>query len=188
MDISSFCEKHLKDIYNLSNYAFGNNYHSESHYRSYIDSPGNIGIVAIDKKKVIGFLTLNIIDSKNRNDFFLTDFSWFLKEENNKNIAVIHQIVVHPNSQKQGIGNLLIQEANNKISNINCLCIAWKNKGKVDLNSVLTKNHFSAIKTIKNYWFKDSIQNNYSCPTCGHPCKCDAIVYIKKGLHFEDLL
>jgi len=52
--------------------------------------------------------------------------------------------------------------------------------GSVPVNRLLLKLGFYAKLAIKKYWYEDSIIYGYSCPECGNPCICEAVIYEAK--------
>jgi len=57
---------------------------------------------------------------------------------------------------------------------------AWKQKesGVINVDGILKQSGLQAHKTIENFWASDSMEKNYTCPSCGSPpCRCSVVLY-----------
>ena len=54
----------------------------------------------------------------------------------------------------------------------------WKYDGNLGLTHWIEKNGGVVVEIVENYWLKDSVERNYSCSLCGHPCTCTMTLYL----------
>jgi ribosomal protein S18 acetylase RimI-like enzyme len=181
MIITELKNEHISSIIDLSNEAFGYGFINTIYLTAYLSSTNKYCLVALNSNnQVIGFITTK---TTNYNDF---STSFFEDEELKKynNISIIKQVVVNKAYQNQQIASLLLKKVLEILvvnSNV-IVCIAWNNNNRIALKNILERNLFNAIKSIPNYWYADSITNNYNCIRCGKPpCSCSAELYIKKN-------
>ncbi len=57
----------------------------------------------------------------------------------------------------------------------------WLYDGNTGLIKWIEKNDGEVVRVVENFWLKDSIEENYSCSICGHPCKCIMTLYYVKN-------
>jgi len=181
MQITSLQKNHIQEIILLSNQVFGENFLTKSYLLQYINSTNHVGYVLVTNKNLIGYLLAETLNFKQFTDSILIEKEWFKEHfKDYNNINLIQQIAINKQYQKQGFANQLIKETTNHLS-ITC-CLAWKKGKVVALKNTLLKNDFNYLRTIDNYWSKDSLVKKYNCVFCGQPpCNCSAEVYIKKN-------
>ena len=57
----------------------------------------------------------------------------------------------------------------------------WLYEGNKGLIKWIEANDGEVVKVVQNFWLKDSIEENYSCSICGHPCQCTMTLYCVKN-------
>ena len=86
--------------------------------------------------------------------------------------------VVESNHRGEGIGLKLAQFITEiaKESVDAIITTAWDKEGQVRFPESLNMEH---LGDIPNYWYNESEEKGFFCPSCGEPpCKCSAKVYI----------
>jgi hypothetical protein len=167
----------------LSNYALGKDYLNHASLEKYCNSNNFIGFIALEENKVIGFTLIDILSPAELKNTVLKDNDWFYNlVKLYQKIALIKQTVVNRKFNNKGIGSKLVEFSNKElISKFDIqLSTVWKKENGNAMSNILMENGFSLLKTITNYWKKDSLINLYDCPVCRNPCKCSTEVYIKK--------
>jgi len=181
LEIIKICPSHFKDIVSLSDEQFGVGYISKEYLKKLISTKQNEGFVALYHQKVVGYVLLKIAHHfLDLESIILKDKEWFKSLfQNNYPVGVIETIVVDKGYNNRGIGKLLVQASLNQLRNKtnSVVSFLWQHPNGTPLETLLTKYQFKHQKTIKNYWFKDSILKNYNCKYCGQPCYCQCMVY-----------
>jgi GNAT superfamily N-acetyltransferase len=181
MKICSLQKNHISKLLILSDEVFGENFLTEGFLSKYLFSDYQVGLVAIDENKILGYLLFDNLSLNELKEVALEEGEWFYEKFTPyQSICLIKQIAVVKEHQKQGVANQLFKECI-KLSEIAC-CLAWKKGDAVSLKNLLIKNSFDYEKTLYNYWYKDSLTKKYNCTYCGEPpCKCSAEVYFKRN-------
>lgn len=98
-----------------------------------------------------------------------------------KKTAIIKTLAIQQKYQRTGFGTRLLRTALEELlgSVDRFEVIAWElsDTNLIPLESILVKTGFVKSHEITNYWLDDSIQRGYSCPSCGNPCQCSAVIF-----------
>lgn len=150
-------------IKNISNQCFGNNYLNISTINSAIES--NSLLVIKENGEVIGFCLFSI-SNRDKADSYQSQ---------------IETLAVSKNYQNKGYGSILL---NNTIKIIRSQSIknifykGWLEGPNHFFIDKIKSLGFQKIKTIRNYWKKQSIEEGFICDLCGAPpCKCTLNLY-----------
>jgi len=185
MEFTALQKEHLKEVFELANNTLGNNYITSSYLKQYLNSKNYLGFVLLENNKVIAFISIVILSPSTLKKMVLKENDWFYKlAKNYPKIALQKQTIVNPKFTNQGIGTKLVKLSIKEVTPLTDIQLStvWKKEGDLAMEKLLLKNDFRLIKTIQNYWYKDSLNNNYNCLICGTPpCKCATEVYIKKN-------
>ncbi len=95
-------------------------------------------------------------------------------------LGVLQSVGVEPKYQMRGIGTLLIRSAMKGLHERGAetlFSIAWKAPDGIHAHAVLTHMGFVPFGTVEHFWRDESKQQGYSCPSCGNPCQCAAVLY-----------
>ena len=163
---------HLDALLFISDQLFGKGYYTKNQLSELDQS--SIVRVAIVKEKVIGFFVFKILTSKS---------ALYLNSNAETKILEVKTIAVSPSYQRMGVGSRMFSAVNNFLEehNIeNCYCVAWRRGDFVPMHNIHIRNSFEVLKEIDNYWYEDSIKNQFHCPDCGIPCYCSAVIYKKQ--------
>lgn len=97
-------------------------------------------------------------------------------------LGVIQTVGVARDCQRQGLGTRLVSETTNALLGLEAsaiIVIAWKARGVVALDAVLARNRYAPLLSLPRFWHQESLRMGYQCPVCGHPCRCDAVLYLR---------
>lgn len=97
-------------------------------------------------------------------------------------ILVVKTMVIQAGYQRKGYGTQLLQYLIDAIEGNEVgamLAVGWKSDECVNIQHMMDTFKFSELCELPEFWKVDSIKYGFQCPTCGHPCKCSAIIYSK---------
>jgi len=105
-----------------------------------------------------------------------------------KTIGFFKSVAVTEKHEKQGIASalteaIILEFRNRSIRNL--MAFSWKRSSGPTSIGILKNYGFKELCVIPDFWTEDSIRREYSCPECGSPCHCSAIVF-HKTLHADD--
>ena len=178
-----FLPQFSKEMVEIGNERFGNNYTNENKLRKYAEKENNICKLAIDIKneKLLGFFLMHGTDiSGLAKEFKLTaeEIKNFIG--NNEKICVAKSLVLQKNSEKGGIATELVREGIEKAKKMGFYS-SWsplwiRKDGSIPAKKVIERNGFLFYKNAHMLWVDDE---DYRCVDCNGPCKCDAAIYYK---------
>lgn len=93
-------------------------------------------------------------------------------------IGTIADVAVHPDYQGQGWGSHLISSVllYFQYTQVNIVrCPAWETSKGVHLDKALKKNGFKRKERMLRT--PEDARTEFSCPVCGHNCKCYMVIY-----------
>lgn len=140
-------------------------------------------LVAILHGKIVGFSYARILQpgdiaqiTRSTHDI-PPDVS--LSEQRGK-LGYLHAVGVDPKFQRRCIGTVLVREsieALKKLGAETLLSVGWKSEKGIHIGGILSRSNLTAFREIKEYWLEDSKKKGYSCPSCGNPCRCSAVIF-----------
>ena len=93
-------------------------------------------------------------------------------------VSSLKTIVVDPAWKGRTLAKRLAQEAlSTFVAETAWTSPAWEHDGRVPADELLRSLGFAPVVRLADYWFDDSVRRGYSCPACGHPCHCAAVLY-----------
>lgn len=95
-------------------------------------------------------------------------------------LALIDSVAIDPAYQKQGIGSKLIEKTLEALQALDMevvISFGWKEDGNVNIAPTFNYFQFKTRHEFEKFWYQDSIEKDYTCPHCGHPCECDAVLF-----------
>ncbi|MGB8412677.1 MAG: GNAT family N-acetyltransferase [Candidatus Binatus sp.] len=142
-----------------------------------IKTRGRSGIVA-------GFVLAKMIQ-RGEHSFLFKGFNVAIPADidhanTNGKLGLLQTVGVEPLYQMRGIGSLLIKQAMTELHARGAetlLSTAWKAHDGIHAHSALTRAGFVPFETIEKFWLHESEKQGYSCPSCGNPCHCTAVLY-----------
>jgi GNAT superfamily N-acetyltransferase len=133
-----------------------------------------------DGQKLIGF---NLSYQCSLGQFFYdTQSTLPLKLPLESKIMVVKTMVIQAGYQRKGYGTQLLQYLIDAIDSSEIetmLALGWKSDDCVNIQHMMDTFEFTELCELPEFWKADSVKYGYQCPTCGHPCKCPAIIYSK---------
>lgn len=185
MHVRQATENDIPAIIPIADKEFGQGYLTESQLQAYISEPEQyLFKIAEDVNGMLEGFCISIIACPNEMGHYLQDAGAKQLFNGEEKIGIIKSVAI--TTKGRGTGTMLIRESMDVLKeqyHIRQFCsIGWKHPdGHINIEGVLKRSGFTAAKEIAGYWKEDSIKNNYSCPVCGHPCKCAAVIFIKTG-------
>ena len=139
-------------------------------------------LVAKDKhtKKVLGFCIVDVIGYEKVLE--MTKGRQIVELREDSKIGYVKTIAIGRKYAGKGIGTDLLSAAVQtlKASGVESyVSTAWKHAGIINVASLLSGAGFVKKMELENYWLQSSIDENFDCPHCGHPCYCSCVIYIK---------
>lgn len=134
--------------------------------------------------KVLGFCTGKKITLQDLYELIPQLKAKKLKQlEAGENLGFIGSIATDPSYSGRGIGSAVIQSCIQGLEamNINVLVMTgWKTGNGVHIGGIAKNLDFQPVLEIAEFWKNQSIEQGFSCPSCGHPpCLCSAVVYVR---------
>lgn len=168
-------QKDIEQIVAISNICFGDQYLTKQHISKQFEWY-KYNYVAVIDANVVGFCFAQILSA---NDIYkIYGFS----QNEKQNIALIKTIAVHPEYQRNKIASKLLNviycELQQNESKHKLLYPCWNEPVSTAFCNSLSHLGFKKLKQIDNFWYVDSLNNNYNCIKCGSPpCKCSLLLY-----------
>lgn len=140
-------------------------------------------LVAVLHGKIVGFSYARILQPGDVGQIIRSthdvppDVS--LSEQRGK-LGYLHTVGVDPKFQRRGIGTALVKESIEELKKLGAetlLSVGWKSEKGVHIGGVLKRSNLTAFREINEYWLEDSRKKGYSCPSCGNPCQCSAVIF-----------
>ncbi len=177
-------EKHIASLVNLSNEGFGQGYHDETYFYSFLSIPNKKCFVALYQHQIIGFSTVgcyHLAQLRQTIEPYQLNY-WIALLNEEVKTGYRHQTYVCPKFRNKGIGKQLFKRSNQWLYNNNLdiiITVLWLNSSN-SLKNWVEKDGFVLYKTIDGYWSEESVKKNYYCAICSKPpCHCSAAVYFK---------
>jgi ribosomal protein S18 acetylase RimI-like enzyme len=185
---------HIQQALDTLKGELGKNYILRKVFETYIyddnNFSGKAAFIAQDNMTgdVVGTLTAEIVSPEAFKASFLDSFDLAkelpdVQQLNGKCIGLIKSVAVAPEFQGRGIGTQLVKDAIKKLEEHGAeafYALGWVSKERgCHIQGVLEALDFRMISQFDCFWYKDSIEYGYSCPSCGHPCQCSTRLFVK---------
>jgi len=97
-------------------------------------------------------------------------------------VADLELIAVSGLFAGRGIGTTLVRTA--LVWATQCgaeaiFALAWSDAQGPHAAKILERSDFTALATLDDAWYADSLEKGYRCPSCGWPCHCAAVLYAR---------
>ena len=151
--------------------------------REQILSSSTFTDIAVLGGEIIGF-SCGIV--KNGKEFFLENgqFPSGIKKRMliQERIGITKSLAIRKDRQNLGVGTSLFAvriENFRKLGAGAVLMPGWQYPGGTTaIDGIARSFGFRKLGTVKDYYYRDSIKRQYSCPVCGPPpCRCSAVIY-----------
>lgn len=160
---------HVLNAIRFSNETLGEGYITEDYLDGCMASNNHIVLGVYEHDRLVGFGIGEVATE-------------YLGLQTSGNIGVIRTIAVNPLCQRKGYGYYLTQQISLLLTKRCTLLasMAWEHDGHVPMERIFKGLNYHLKQELHLYWYLDSIINGYQCPTCGNPCYCSGIVYVKR--------
>ena len=140
--------------------------------------PCGLTLVAVEDGSPIGFIYSHTIDPSEPLANCVRDAG--LVASRSDPIMVLQTIVVASTHRHRGIGAALVRATLQGLESVSIVSPAWEHPdGRVPVHGLLEQFGFVPMHRFSDYWLQDSIDRNYACPDCGHPCHCAMILFCR---------
>jgi len=172
----------IKGCIEIGNSQFGNGFVTELELLNTIKSSNRFGLVSKTNDCISGFVLASIYNSfEELNPILISNSNWFKHRfEHKYPIALIQTIGVSEHHIGLGVGKQLTHAILNQVNRLSrtTLSLVWEHQNGTPLAHILDQCGLKMQIKMPNYWYSDSIQNNYECKYCGTPpCHCTMMVY-----------
>lgn len=147
----------IPSLVSLSEQAFGKSFHNDSYFNSAISSSKNRCYINLYNDVLVAFLTIL----------------------NTENGLRIDSVVVDETHRGKGMASQLFEEVLTDYNSERLQVFVWKESPDGNLEAICQRFGFNKVDEISNYWYEQSLNNEFICKRCGNPCYCTAILYEK---------
>ena len=148
-------------------------------------------LVAQDKAtgEVIGVILAELVAPEALASSFLDSYDLIRNEPTlyrlrNQTTGLIKSVAVDIQARGNGIATQLVQHSVAELTKCGAktfYALGWiTEQGGCHIQGVLESLDFIPVKHFEKFWHNDSIAHKYDCPTCGHPCICSAMLFVKE--------
>ncbi|WP_422122338.1 GNAT family N-acetyltransferase [Planococcus sp. X10-3] len=179
-EIRMVLPRDLADITKILNTSLSFGLATTSRLVQKVNSP--LSLSMIKDGSVIAYISAKELRDLEKEFLFHEDIIEVVKTkfEVNKSIIVTH-IVVDEQYRNQGLGSILLETLLSNSKFHNYFTVGWEKRSskKWDAEKIFKKEGFEIIFYKENYWLRDSLLNDYSCPYCNTGCLCSAKICFK---------
>jgi GNAT superfamily N-acetyltransferase len=96
-------------------------------------------------------------------------------------VGLVRSVAVRPDVQHHGIGTQLVSAAITALRQRGAntlVSLGWADDRGCHIAGVLLALAFQQRGVFDDFWFADSHQRGYRCPSCGGPCRCQAHLFV----------
>lgn len=183
-EIRMVLQRDLADITKILNTSLSFGLATTSKLEEKVNSPSSLCM--IKDGSVIAYVSAKELVEIEKAFLFHEDIVEVVKTkfEVNKSILITH-IVVDEQYRNHGLGSILLERLLSKFKLHNFFTVGWEKRSskKWDAENIFTKQGFELLLYKENYWLRDSLVNNYSCPYCNKGCLCSAKICFKPLKH-----
>lgn len=94
-------------------------------------------------------------------------------------VGVLKSVAVDRTARGRGVGHAVSLAVTSALRYTvpHIISIGWATESGCHIGPTLTRMGYTDHGQIENFWWEDSVKQGYSCPTCGHPCRCAARIF-----------
>lgn len=187
-------EHDIRQALDILRSNLGERYVSHEDLEKYI-SDGNaavikrIALVAKNRKnqEIIGVLLVEVVTNDRLEASLLESYQSirhepYMYQLRNQTTGLIKSIAVDSQARGSGVATELVKTAMQDLNRRGVksfYSIGWVTEEKgCHVQGVLESLGFECVQKFERFWYTDSRKNGYDCPTCGHPCKCSALLFV----------
>lgn len=168
-------------VVEICNHVIGSGYLNMETLHFLLFSEGYKGIVAYYGEELAGFCIWKTFEHRNQMPENMREIESVQSLPPEKCIGYIKLIGVKSHLQRKGIGTSMMDICLEEIIKLcgTILCTAWKNREGTNLETILKSRGFKLQQTIEKFWYRSSLENGFSCASCGKPpCLCSLDLYV----------
>ena len=185
--IQDFRSEYIFSSLKLASIELGSDYLTEKDFLDVLNTDDGFCKVSVQNKIVSGFSICRIFGPDRIDEMLaLPDCDERDVLMGFNTIGLLDSVAVAHEMKEKGIGSELIdaccKELVSRGAKVIC-AMAWKDvNGIANIERILVRTGMLPHMEIKGYWnrFVPSPEG-HDCPICGRPCKCSAVLYLKKS-------
>lgn len=170
--------EHLPYALALFGTCLGERYITRDQLQAYAKDNDKKGFVAVDNRE--GVLGAVICEIWNSGPETGEKIAALVPDLAFHKCGFLKSLVVKEAQRGRGIGLKLASAAldwmrlNGSTTEI---AVAWVENGRCNARGVLEALGFRERARAERFWYQDSKEKGYLCPSCGNPCECAALVF-----------
>lgn len=162
--------------------ALGRRYITKDDYASFVAGrEGRSSICAIADHRLVGVRLTKVLDDDEETEFQRSFAGHGVRLDlSGHRSGLLKSSAVRPEYRGKGIGGDLASHALDWLRSHGCtkaLAVSWSPDSTQRSEPVLKRLGFEELARIERYWYDDSLENGYDCPSCGNVCSCTAILF-----------
>lgn len=176
--IKPLTQEHLPYALALFGTCLGERYITRDQLKAYVEDKDKKGFVAVDStNNVLGAVlceTWNSVPQVNEK------VSTLLPDLDFHKCGFLKSLAVSEDQRGRGIGLKLASAAldwmrsNGSTTEV---AVSWVENGHCNAKGVLENLGFKEQTKIDRFWYQESKEKGYICPSCGNPCECAALIF-----------
>jgi len=175
----------IRTILDISSLQLGPSYLNESEIIEFLNNRNTHIVVLLVEERIIGYSIIHLVEKALLHEYINSRYLGLLERFDPKTrIQLRKTTAIHPEFTRRGLGTEFIRHTMNLYRD-ECdliMSINWKRKKDIPMAVISVNLGMKQFAELKNYWKEESLKSNYYCPECGKPpCKCSAVLYIKKS-------
>ena len=143
-------------------------------------------VARTETRNIAGAATVSIVPRQDLPDTFPKGQGHVLSElpvsPHHANVGLIQAVAVSSLYRERGIATQLTRAAMDWLRERQAtiaLSFGWKSPDGCHIAGVLESCGFQSVHEVDRFWFEDSKDAGYSCPSCGDVCKCAAVIFTR---------
>ena len=97
--------------------------------------------------------------------------------------ATLHALAVSPGERGHGVGEALARAGDlwaDAQGAAYTFALAWTDRDGCHAAKALERAGYAAVDSVLDVWLADSLERGYECPSDGSPCRCSAVLYVRR--------
>lgn len=169
-------EKDFETIEQLCTLRFGSGYLKRGEFERWLRNP-ELFLVTEHNGDLVGYVCFLPVSPQEMAEYLHFPVEEVEKASGGKDVIHCKSTAVFSEYEHKGLMRLLWERILANVRNAGYRVAygpAWKYRGFVPMDHLLTSLGFVPICEKEKLWFDDK---SYTCIICGGPCKCPAVIY-----------
>jgi GNAT superfamily N-acetyltransferase len=139
-----------------------------------------------DTSEIAGAATASVVQHEDLAASFPKGQRHVLRElpvsPHHESVGLIQAVAVSGLYRQRGIATQLTRAAMDwlrKQEATVALSFGWKSPDGCHISGVFDSCGFQPVHEVERFWFEDSKDAGYSCPSCGSVCECSAVIFTR---------